>query len=227
MGLFEKMFKRNDQQQGVVPLPEQFMSDMQPGIGGPQYVNPPFPDSTQMANQPIFQNFREQEQMVGLANVTLDNNENVEEFASKLRGYRIAYDINVQTGMPEKKITRFGRPFCNDDGVNELVGDLRVYLSKGWMLSNIPKADRHMINNMCHVIAIEIEEKMAMNVENWALDRTRMSTVSSLFVFTIWGNVMRSFEDGERSKLYPTQKNINMNSTMGQMVQPKKSVLEI
>jgi hypothetical protein len=226
MSLFERLFRRTNQTQGVAPMPEDMMGTMQPGLAGSGYMDAPMPDPMMM-NQPVFQNFREQEAMVGLANVTLDNNENIEEFASKLRGYRIIVEPDLNTGRPVQRIQRYGKPFCNDDGINELVGDLRVYLSKGWMLSNIPKADRSFINNMCMVVAIEIGEKMAMNVEKWAIDRTRMSTVSSLFVFTVFSNVMRSYEDGERTKLYPTQKNINMTSMLPHMQQQKKDIMSI
>jgi len=228
MSLFEKLFRRNSQQQGFAPLPEEMMGTMQPGIAGPSGFDTPMPDTTMMSNQPIFQNFREQEEMIGLANVTLDNDPLIEEFASKLRGYRVKYDINMVTGMPEKKIDRFGRPFCNDDGINELVGDLRVHLNKAVMLSNVPEKQKDMIGKWCLVIAIDTVDKIKMNTVKWDVDRTRRSTIVDIFMSTIWFNMMRSFMDGERSKLYPTQKNISMQSMVPHMMpQQKKSVLEI
>lgn len=227
MSLFEKLFRRNNQTQGVVPMPEQFMEGMQPGLAGAGGFDAPMPDTTMMANQPIFQNFREQEEMVGLANVTLDNDPVIEEFANKLRGYKIRYDIDPYNAMPVKKIERFGRPFCNNDGINELVGDLRMHMNKAVMLSNVPKADKKMIEYWCLIIAIDTLEKIAMNSERWCVDRTKRSTILDLFMSAVWFNMMRSFEDGERTKLYPTQKNISMNSTLPHMMPQKKSVLEM
>ena len=228
MSLFEKLFRRNNQMQGVAPLPEDMMHSMQPGIAGPSGFDAPMPDTTMMSNTPVFQNFREQEEMVGLANVTLDNDPVIEEFANKLRGYRIRYDIDPNTAMPVKKIERFGRPFCNDDGINELIGDLRMYMNKAIMLSNIPNKDKDMISNWCLIIAIDTEEKIAMNSEKWSVDKTKRSTILDLFVMSVWFNMMRSYEDGERTKLYPTQKNISMSSSLPHMMpQQKKSVLDI
>lgn len=227
MSLFEKLFRRNDQQQGVVPMPEDFMRGMQPGLAGAGGFDAPFPDSTHMSNQPIFQNFREQEEMVGLANVTLDNDPVIEEFANKLRGYRIRYDINPVTALPVKTVERFGRPFCNDDGINELIGDLRMHMNKATMLSNVPTKEKDMIGTWCLVIAIDTMEKIAMNSERWSIDRTKRSTILDIFISAVWFNMMRSFEDGERTKLYPTQKNISMSSTMPHMMPQKKSVLEM
>lgn len=229
MSLFEKLFKRGERTQGIAPLPEEMMGTMQPGIAGPQFgMDAPMPDPTMLANQPILQNFREQEEMAGLSRVTLDNDSAIDDFASKLRGFRVRYDIDMQTGLPQKRVERFGKPFCNESGVNELIGDLRMYMNKAIMLSNIPKSERDMIDKWCLVVAIDTMEKIAMNTEAWSVDRSKRSTILDLFMGAIWFNMMRAYEDGERRKLYPGEKNINMNSTLPHMMPPqKRSVLEI
>jgi hypothetical protein len=228
MSLFEKLLNKNKNVQGVAPLPEEMMSTMQPGIAGPGGFDAPMPDPSMLANQPLLQNFREQEQMVGLAHVTLENEQIIEEFANKLRGYRIKYELDPKTASPIKKIERFGKPFCNDDGINELVGDLRMYTSKAFMLSNIPTKDKDRIKKWCLVIAIGMTDKIKVNTSRWSVDTTRRSTVMDIFMSIVEFNMLRSFEDGERTKLYPTQKNINMSSSLPHMMpQQKRSVLDI
>lgn len=202
-------------------MPEQYLDGLNPGMMGPQGFDAPMPDPMTM-NQPMFQNFKDQQELNGLVSITIDNSEILEDFTTKLRGYRIKKEFDLKTGTVKPKLIKVGRPFCSDDGINEMAGDLQMYLSKGFMLTNIPKNERIVINKMMIIIGHEVSAKLLMNVEEWQVDRTRMSTITTSFITIVWANFMRGFEDGERTKLYPTQKNISMTSTLPHLQQPQK-----
>lgn len=227
MGLFEKMFARGQKQAGMIEVPEQYMQEMSPGLPGPQGVDPYGGMDPNMLNNPLFSNYREQAEMTGIANITVDNSEIIEDFAAQLRGYKIKHEIDPLTGKIVPRKMKLGKPFCNDEGVNELVGVLAMMMSKSWMLTNIPKRDRGFIDRLMLINGIELSEKMVKNVERWQMDRTRMSSISTQIISTAFGNIMRGFEDGERTKIYPTQKNVNMTSNLPHMnPAPKRSLFE-
>lgn len=230
MGLFEKLFKSGNRQAGMAPMPEDMMMQMDAGLPGPGGIDPmggvPQMDPLMAANSPTFSNYRDQQEMIGLAAITLDNDQIIEDFASQLRGYKKKAYPDPATGEIRYKHVKTGERFCNDKGVNELTAELAMRLSKVWILTNIPKKESSIIDRMMLITSEELAKKFVQNVENWEMDRTRMDTVCSQMVTITWANIMRGYDEGERTKMY--SKNIQMTTAVPHMMpQEKKSILGV
>lgn len=225
MGVFEKLLKRKDTEPSMVPSPEEYMQEMSPGMGGPNsYGGSVYNDPLSMSN-PQISSFRDNEDMVGLASITLDNEDVIEKFRAKLRGFNIKKKYNPKTQSEEEEIVRFGKPFCNDDGINEITGDLELLCSKIITLGNVPKNKEDMIPKLIKNISWSVSTKIVMNNEKWNVDRSRRSTVMDLFRTIAWTNMMRGYEDGERIKMYKSQRQTINTNLQGMVPQQEKKSL--
>lgn len=225
MGAFDNLMKRKGTEPSMVPLPTQALQDINNSLPGFDNTNQPMMDPLSMTSHQIAP-YKDNIDMVGLANITIDNKEVVEEFRNKLRGYRIKKSLDFNTGKEKIAKEFFGEPFCSEDGINELCGDLAMFLSKVYILSNVPKAEEKMIKKMCLDIAYDTLVKVGMNVNRWKIDKTKRSTIMNIFAMTIWSNIMRGYDEGERIKLYRSQHtNINTNIQQGMPQQQEKKSL--
>lgn len=145
----------------------------------------------------------------GIANLTLDNRRAVEEFRAKLRGYEIVRRVDKDGNelAPEKKM--FGDPMMNENGVSHLCGLLESAMSKNIILSNIPKERERQVNVFCRVFGRTIIAQIAFNSERWQIDNSRRDSIPVEMSLMLWSSLMRGYDDGERRKLYPTQKNVS------------------
>lgn len=231
MGIFEKILRRNTNNNGpgIVNSPEEFMGTMDPGaLGVGQYgsgMGNPMPPPGMGMPDPLMGMYREQSDMTGLATITLDNKDIVEAFRDKLRGYRIKKTYDVSTGKEVETKESFGSPFATEDGINDIVGDLAMYTSRAFTLTNIPKSDKRIINKMLYNLAIDTALKWTMNSERWHIDRTKRSAIMDLFMSIVHASMMRGYDDGERMKLYGTQKNITTTQIMPHMNPEQKKSL--
>jgi len=225
MGVFERLLKRKDTEPSMVPVPEDLMG-MGNGLNGAGSYGGSigYPDPLSMSS-PQIGPYKDNIDMVGLASITIDNDDVIEKFRSKLRGYAIKKKYNNQTQKQEEEIIKFGEPFCNDDGINEITGDLELLCSKIITLGNIPKSKESMIPKLIRNVSFSVSTKIVMNNLKWNVDRTRRSTVMDLFRTIAWTNMMRGYDDGERIKLYQSQKQTINTTLMGNAQQPEKKSL--
>lgn len=160
-----------------------------------------------------------------LAQKTLDNQETIEQFRNGLKGYRKRKDFDIVTGKEVITIEKFGEPVMNENGINELCRDLEMYLSKPFILSNFPEKDKPRIDKMMTSIWRRVASKLIVNATRYELDKTRRPSITMQMVFIIYANIMRSYEDGERPRLYGTQKQvIHQSSYTNPTMQPKKNI---
>lgn len=160
---------------------------------------------------------------VGVANITVDNHKIIEEFKSRLQGYTLKRRFNLETGQemePEKII--FTAPVMNDEGVNHLCGLMEVALAKNIMLSNIPEKDHLHIKQIAKIFWRTAALQIAINSERWKVDRTRRDSIPLEMSLTLYTNLMRAYDDGERRKLYPGQKNITTTMINPAQMQPER-----
>ena len=225
MGVFEKLLRRKDSEPAMASVPEEFL-----GMGNASNSNGSYggsigyPDPLSISS-PQIGPYKDNIDMVGLASITIDNDDVIEKFRSKLRGYTIKKSYNNVTQKQEEEIVKFGEPFCNDDGINEISGDLELLCSKIITLGNIPKSKENMIPKLIRNISFSVSTKIVMNNERWKVDRTRRSTVMDLFRTIAWTNMMRGYDDGERIKLYQSQKQTINTTLMGNAQQPEQKSL--
>jgi len=209
------LFNRNNNSESVAPQPEQYMmSDpgmMSMPMGG---MDPRFGGFNSEANASI-------------AQITLDIDQDIEDFKASLKGYKVIKKLNAVTGEESEEKINFGKRFCNDDGINQLVGDLRVGMSKMITLSNVPQKEALTIKKICKQMAMETSLKIAANTREWQVDVTRRSTVTSQMALLMYTNFMRALEGGERTGLLGTIKTINTNVTQGFNQPVKKNILDL
>lgn len=161
-----------------------------------------------------------------IAQYTTDNEEVIQKFRAGLQGYKLEFNYNIETGKKEKEIVKFGERALNDEGVNELCRDLELYLSKPFILSNFPESDKTRIDVIMKVIWKTTSSKLIVNAQKYDLDKSRRPSIVREMVFIIYSNIMRSYEDGERPKLYGTQKQV-MHTSINQPfnnMQPKRGI---
>lgn len=195
------------------------MSTPPPGASGYETMDP-------LAAAQIYSRL-EDNSSVGIANITVDNRRIIEEFRERLRGYRIKKKINYETGeIIGVENEKFGEPMMSEDGINHLCGLLESALSKNIMLSNIPLSDKRSIIKMTQVFYRTIALQIAVNSEKWCVDRSRRDSIPLEISILFYSNLMRAFDDGERRKLYPTQKNLtSMNINPAQLQQQNKPLI--
>lgn len=160
-----------------------------------------------------------------MAEFTTSNEEPIEKFKEGLRGLRQYKSYNIHTGQTEIKSEKFGEPALNDEGINELGRDLDMYLSKPFILSNIPKEDKKRIDAMMKIIWKRISSKLIVNAKKYHLDKSRRPSIVAEMMMMIYLNTLRSYNDGERPLMYNTHKTlqtISSNNTPQMAPQPKK-----
>lgn len=158
-----------------------------------------------------------------MAQFMTDNESVVAEFRDGLRGWRVAKVVNEATGDVKEEIERFADPAMNETGVMEICRDLSTYLSKPFIMSNFPTADKRRIDLMMKYIGKNIAQKLIVNAVDYDLDKTRRGSIVRQVVYLTWANAMRSFEDGERPRVYGSQKTVQTISQSGNLpVQPQK-----
>lgn len=150
-----------------------------------------------------------------IAQFATESKEIIENFRDGLRGYRIVKRYNVDTRREEIVKEVFGSPVMNEKGVNELCRELELYLSKTYILSNIPTEDRKRVDAMLRIIWKSINHKLIVNAVQYELDKTRRPGVVHEMVFIIERNTMRSYQDGERGKFYGSQRTVQTISQTG------------
>lgn len=153
------------------------------------------PQTAALLNSPQMQNAQ-------IAHQATDNDPTIENFREGLRGYRISYVMNPTTGVQEEKKIIFGKPAMNEEGINEMVTELQMYLSKTYILSNVPKDERRRIDAMLRIIWSALNQKLIINAKLYELDKSRRPTIVHNMIFIINANTMRGYEDGERGKYY-------------------------
>ena len=152
-----------------------------------------------------------------------DNDDTIRDFRDGLRGYRELKRMNPMTGMEDVLIERFGEPAMNEEGINELVAELRMYLSKTYILSAIPKEDKRRIDAMTRIVWKSLNVKLIVNAQKYELDKTRRPTIVHTMVFIIISNVYRGFgETPEVGKYYGSNKRVETYNSNAPQAQPVK-----
>jgi hypothetical protein len=155
-----------------------------------------------------------------------DNTEVIQNFKDGLRGWKIEKKYNPETEQMEERPVRFSDPAMNETGVNELARDLEMYLSKPFIMSNFPTADKLRIDRMMVIIGKNVAQKMIINAVKYELDKSRRGSIVRQMVFIVYANAMRSFEDGERPRAYGSHKTVQTINQQGNYAPaPKKSWL--
>ena len=211
------LFNRNDPMMGAMPIVD--VTPQQPMPEQPQTMDP------MMAAQ-LTRMYEADAGAVGVAQITVDNKKLVEEFKARMRGYIIRRKFNMDTGQEEgNELVKFGEPVMNEEGINHVCGLLESFLSKNIMLSNIPLKDHKQILIFCRVFYRTIAAQIAFNSELWRVDRSRRDTIPSELSTMLYTNFMRAYDDGERRKLYPGQKNITTTMINPAQLQPERRSL--
>jgi hypothetical protein len=153
-----------------------------------------------------------------IAQYAVDNDDIVETIKSELRGYRIVQEYDIEKKEYVAKEIRFGDPVMNEMGVNETCRILRMFLSKPFVLSNFPKEDRPRIDMMMKILWKKLAAAYATKAHDYEIDRTRRSTLAFSIVSTVYMNIMRSYEDGERPRMYGSHKTLQ---SIQQYAQPQ------
>lgn len=159
----------------------------------------------------------------GVANITLDTNKDIEEFKTRLRGYYMKPRVNLETGEElEPERVKFGDPVMNEEGINHLVGLLKFVLNKNTTLSNTLVSKEKEVEKICGSFMRTIALQIGINSEDWKVDRKRRDSLPEELALTLKWNIMRSYDDGERRKLYPGQRNITTTMINPSTMQPEK-----
>lgn len=176
-----------------------------------------------MAAAQLSRSWEQDASAVGVAHITVDNRRIIDEFKSRLRGYIIQRQFDSDTGEElAPKMIKNGSPVMNEEGVNHLCGILEASLSKSIMLSNIPTKDAKWIPKVCSVFWRTAALQIAINSEEWNVDRSRRDYIPMELSILLHSNFMRSFEDGERKKLYPGQKHVTTTMINPASMQPER-----
>jgi hypothetical protein len=148
----------------------------------------------------------------------------IETIKSELQGKRLEKSFDMDKKKDVVKEVTFGEPIMNDKGINETCRILRMFLSKPFLLSNFPKEDRPRIDMMMIILWKKLAGKYAVQAQEYALDRSRRSDIAFSIVSMVYMNIMRSYEDGERPRMYGSHKTVQsiQQNSNGSMQQPKK-----
>lgn len=143
-----------------------------------------------------------------IAQFAIENDQIIEDIKEELRGYRVNKRFNIETKKEETEKVKFGEPIMNDTGINETCRILRLFLSKPFLLSNFPKEDRPRIDRMMMILWKKLAAKYAICADQYELDRSRRSDIAFSIVSVVYMNIMRSYEDGERPRMYGSHKTV-------------------
>lgn len=151
-----------------------------------------------------------------------DNAEIIQQFKDGLRGWKMTSKFNPQTETMEPVKEVFAEPAMNETGVGEIGRDLEMYLSKPFIMTNFPTADKSRIDMMMVIIGKNLAQKMIINSVKYELDKSRRGSIVRQIVLIVWANTMRGFEDGERPRAYGSHKTVQTINTQGNYQAPQK-----
>lgn len=159
----------------------------------------------------------------GVAMITVENQKMIDQFKARMRGYIVKPTVNMETGEPGKpELVKFGEPVMSEEGINYLVGMMEMALTKSIMLSHIPiKNDKWILKN-CQIFWRQVAVQIGLNSNDWRVDRKRRNTIAWELANLLYFNIMRAYDDGERRKLYPGQRNITTTMINPSTMQPEK-----
>jgi hypothetical protein len=177
------------------------------------------PATVGLLNSPQMQNAQ-------IAQQATDNDDTVTNFRDGLRGFTVKVEMDLVTGKKTEVKKVFGKPAMNEEGVNELTAELQMYLSKTYILSNVPKDDKRRIDAMARIIWSGLNQKLIINAQRYELDKSRRPTIVHTMVFIIIANAMRGYEDGERGKYYGSNRVVQTISTQNSGAPVPKSGLK-
>jgi len=130
----------------------------------------------------------------------LETEEQLVHFEQTLRGRKKSSDGSKW--IPIIKGDSF-RPLMNDRGITSMLGLLRMLFQKHNALGHI---DKHYLNIAIIDIMDVVIDNLAMNRKSWAVDRTNLDLIRSLFEHQVYIFLTRSVEGAEkryRGKRYP------------------------
>lgn len=196
------------------------MMGMDPYSGYAQGIDPA---AMQMLNAPQSQGNAQ------IAQFSVENDEIIETIKVELQGYRIVRNYDFGSKQETIKKELFGEPVMNDMGINETCRTLRMFLSKPFVLSNFPKEDRGRIDTMMKILWKKLASNYATMGSQYQLDKSRRSGLAFSIVSMVYMNVMRSYEDGERPRMYGSHKTLQSIQSYGNPAgqQPQKKFMGI
>lgn len=197
MGFLDAIMRRNDGKDSTT-IPEVDIRNDQLAA----FSQPIDPMTMQMLNAPQGQANAQ------IAQFAIENDDIVEQIKQELRGYRYEKTYDPIKKIEKLEVIKFGDPIMNDLGINETCRILRMFLSKPFLLSNFPESDRGRIDMMMKILWKKLASKYAILGEKYALDKTRRSDLAFSIVMIVYMNIMRSFEDGERPRMYGSHKTL-------------------
>lgn len=212
MGILDTIgLRKQPDMSDIMPPPQQII--------GEQYMDP-------LAAAQLSRAYEVDNGAVGVAMITVDNKRIIDEFKNRLQGYTLRPRINVETGeVNGYDKDRFGDPVMNEEGINHLCGLFEFTLNKAIMLSNIPTKDEKWIKNNCRVFWRTIALQLAVNAEKWNVDRSRRDSIPYEMANQLYFTIMRAYDDGERRKLYPGQRNITTTMINPAATQEKRPII--
>lgn len=211
MGLLDSIL-RKDSRTDATNLPDVNVNDPYSQMGQPFD-----PMSMQLLNAPNVQANAQ------IAQFAIDNDDIVENIKEELRGYRVIREFDMDKNAVVEKKIKFGDAVMNDTGINETCRVLRMFLSKPFLLSNFKEEDRYRIDMMMLILWKKLASKYAIMHQAYELDRNRRSDLAFSIVSMVYMNIMRSFEDGERPKMYGSHKTVQSIQQNGMAIPQKKS----
>jgi len=166
-----------------------------------------------------------------LGQLALDPDEDIEQFKSFLRGYRI-----VPTEKPDGRIVYekvdTGEALMNDKGVNAVAGSLRNYMGKSIILTNFTsgsdgagdKTDKaiKVIKNRCKHASINMIATLTLKRAEWGIDEISRGQILNHYCDIVEASYYRSLDDGERKKYYNTVKQVQHTNQQQNMNDTKK-----
>lgn len=181
------------------------VADMIPQMGGDPYGGMSQsidPAAMAMLNAPP------QNGSAQIAQYAIDNDDIIEIIKSELRGFRLVREYNVDKEQYEFIEQRFGSPKMNEKGINETIFVLRMFLSKPMALSNMPKDYMYRIDIICFIVGKKLAAMYATQATQFDLDRNSRSMLAVSIVTLAHFHMMRSYEDGERPRMYGSHKTL-------------------
>lgn len=132
-----------------------------------------------------------------------DTDEVLESIENFLRG-----KIKNDNGKYEDK----HKPLLNSEGVNILMGDLKMRIHKVGFLSNLSKDD---VKRVCKELRKMIINWVYLNWQKFDVDKSNATRIVYGIDHPIFLSLMKSLNDGERAHLFPTtsrQENVMIQS---------------
>jgi hypothetical protein len=92
-------------------------------------------------------------------------------------------------------------PIMKQEGVNLLMGDLRMHLTKIHFLSNKSRKD---VNRVCKEMRKMIISWLYLNWQTYEIDKSNLTRIVMNIDHAIFSAEMKSLDDKERMHLFPT-----------------------